>query len=83
MGPKNVSGQLRNRLSSREQRQGCGVSPQGEVVLSTRCALVDGGVDVRYHRRPVMCLLHGVVHPIHTRMGCHCGVVLERQHAFA
>jgi len=46
------------------------------------CAHGDGGVDVRYHRRPVICLSHDLIHPVHTRMGCHCGVVLERQDAF-
>ena len=82
-GSKDVDGQLRERLSSREQRQGICVSPQCQAVLGTSCAPGDGGVGVRYHQRPVICLSHGVVYSVHTRMGCHCGVVLERQDAFS
>jgi len=82
-GTKDVDEKFREALRSWEQRHGRGVSPQGEAVLSTSCAPGDGGVGVRYHQRPVICLSHGVIHPVHTRMGCHCGVVLEPREAFA
>ena len=59
------------------------MSPQGEAVLSTNCALGDGGADVPYHRRVVIRLSHVEIHSIDTRMGCHYGVVLKRQDAFA
>jgi len=48
-GPKDVNGQLRERLSSREQRQGRRVSPQGDTVLGTSCAL--GVLDCDARRR--------------------------------
>jgi len=52
-------------------------------LLSTNCALGEGGVNVRYYRRPIICLSHSVIYSVQTGMGCHDYVVLEGQDAFA